>query len=212
LNPENQKKILDTASRVFNDVANALGKVSFSYEDGIRFIRDHGNKTLFELLLEIVTRAMPVVGQKQDLTPEVIPALLDEINTRERAEALLARYPDPAPAELDRYIREVLLFLPSIRKVLIPFAKQLPPAPGGHPRKIPKQDEPRVRAEIAQLFDDGWPFPAAKKEVARRKHTSLSTIQRICRRGNIKLDGSDTAERIKIKGASLPPVGSDDKP
>src|SRR5580704_6105284 len=109
------------------------------------------------------------------------------MDTREKAENLLARFPDPNPTELDRIIREVTFFLPSIRKILIPFAKQLPADPGGHPRKIPEEEEPRVREEVARLYNEGYSLPAAKKEAARRRGASLSTIQRICRKGTIKI-------------------------
>lgn len=196
LNSENQKRILDTVSRVFSGVANALGRESYSYEEGICFLRDYGKKTVFELLLAMLAKVLPVVGQEHNLTPEVIPAFLDKMDTREHAEAFLAGFPDPDSAELDRYIREVILFLPSIRKILIPIAKQLPPDPGGHPRKIPVHDEPMVRAEVAQLFNDGYSFPAAKKEVARRRKASLSTVERICRKGNLKLGVSEVGIRV----------------
>jgi DNA invertase Pin-like site-specific DNA recombinase len=84
-------------------------------------------------------------------------------------------------------LREVDLFLPSVRKILVPFAKQLPSPPGGHPRKIPQEEEPRVREEVARWFTDGYSLPDAKKKVARSRDASVSTIQRILRKGTIEM-------------------------
>jgi hypothetical protein len=157
-----------------------------SYEEGVRFIHEYGNRTLFELLLLIIQRMLPVVGQEQTLTPETLPLLLDAMNTREKAEELLASLPDPDPIKLKKMLEEVDLFLPSVRKVLVPFAKQLPPPPGGPPRKIPPEEEPAVREEVARWFRDGYSIPKAKEKVARRRGTSVSTIQRIVRKGTIE--------------------------
>jgi hypothetical protein len=188
MNAENQKIILDAVSRLFNALAIALDREACSYEDGICFIRDHGDKTLFELLVAVITRTVPIVGQEQNLTSDSLPIFLDAMDTRKKAEDFLATFPDPDPAKLKAVVRELNSFLPSVRKILTPFAKQLPSDPGGHPRRIPEQEEPKVREEIAQLFNDGYDFPAAKKEVARRRNASLSTIQRICRKGNTSID------------------------
>lgn len=158
-----------------------------SYEEGIRFIREYGNKTLFDLLLLIIERMLPVVGQEQTLTPESIPILLDAMSTWQKAEDLLASFPDPDPRKLEKILQEVDLFLPSVRKVLVPFAKQLPPSPGGHPRKIPAEEEPKVREEVARWFRDGYSLPKAKEKVARSRGASVSTIQRILRKGTIEL-------------------------
>ncbi len=180
---ENQRKIVEATSRVFNAVSAALGREECGYEEGIRILREYGNRSCFDVFVEIVKRTMPVVGQGQDLTAETIPAFLDAMSTREKAKDFLALFPDMDPTKLDDILYEVNLFLPSIRKVLVPFAKQLPPEPGGHPRKISKEDEPKVRAEVAQLYNEGYSLPAAKREVARHRRISLSTIQRICRKG-----------------------------
>jgi hypothetical protein len=186
LTTENQRKILDEISRLFGAIGTALDRESCGYEEGISLIREYGNRTLFDLLLVFVERTLPVVGQEHTLTAESIPVLLDAMSTRQKAKKILASSPDPDPAKLERILREVHVLLPSIRKILVPFAKQLPPAPGGHPRKFQEQEEPRVREEVAQLFNAGFSLPAAKKEVARRRRTSLSTIQRVCRKGTLK--------------------------
>lgn len=213
MNAENQKKILDTASQVFGDLAKALGKESFSYEDGIRCICDNGNKTLFDLLLWVITKTVSVVGPEQTLTPDTLPKLLAAMDTPEKAEIVLAEMPDPDPKKLEKILRGGRLFPSEVRKLLLPFAEDLPPPPGGAPRKIPEQEEPAVCAEIAQLFNDGWSFSDAKKEVARRRGTSLPTIQRICRRGNLTLDVLIETLRHKIiKDAGSPPVRAGDKP
>ena len=49
-------------------------------------------------------------------------------------------------------------------------------------------DPAKVLAEITQLFNDGWRFPEAKREVARRRGASASTIQRICRKWGLTLE------------------------
>lgn len=199
LNSENQTKVLDTVSRVFRDAANALGREHCSYEEGIRFIRDNGNRTLFDLLLEIVKKMLPEVGREQDLTPEAIPYFLDAMETRQKAADFLTRFSDPDPAKLNSILHELDFFLPSVRKVLVPFAKTLRQDPGGHPRKIKKEEEPKVLVEITELFNEGLTFPDAKKEVGRRRNASPSTIERICRRGNLTLEVLIEALRAKIK-------------
>jgi hypothetical protein len=186
LTAENQRKILEATSRLFRAVASAMDGEPCSYEEGIRFIREYGNRTLFDLLLLIIERMLPGVGQEQTLTPESIPIFLDAMNTRQKAEDLLASFPDPDPRKLEKNLQEVDSFLPSVRKVLVPFAKQLPPPPGGHPRRIPPEEEPKVREEVARWFTDGYSLPKAKEKVARSRGTSVSTIQRIVKKGTIE--------------------------
>ncbi|WP_433973934.1 hypothetical protein [Tunturiibacter lichenicola] len=185
---ENQRKILEATSRLFKAVSSAMDGEPCSYEEGIRFIREYGNRTLFDLLLVIIKRLLPVVGQEQTLTPESIPHFLDAMDTRQKAEDLLASFPDPNPRNLEKVLREVDLFLPSVRQILVPFAKQLPPPPGGPPRKIPLEEEPRVREEVARYFKDGYSLPKAKEKVARNRGTSVSTIQRILKKGTSEND------------------------
>jgi hypothetical protein len=188
LTAENQRKILEATSRLFGAVASAMDGEPCSYEKGICFIREYGNRTLFDLLLVIIKKTMPVVGQEQTLTPESIPNFLDAMDTWQKAEDLLAGFPDPDPRNLEKVLREMDLFLPSIRKILVPFAKQLPPSPGGHPRRIPVEEEPRVREEVARWFEEGYSLPKAKEKVARSRGASVSTIQRILRKGTFEND------------------------
>ena len=188
MNAENQKKILDAASQMFTDVAKALGKDSFSYEESVNFIRDHGNTTIFGLLFMILKKTAPLIHQEQNLSPEAIPGFLGAMDTWDKAAAFLVIFPDPDPKKLDRILDELSSFLLSIRKILVSFTGKLPPDPGGHPVKIEKHEEQKVLAEITQLFNDGWRFPEAKREVARRRGASASTIQRICRKWGLTLE------------------------
>jgi len=187
LTAENQRKILDAAARLFSAVANAMDVESFGYEEGIRLLSEHGNRTLFDLMIVIIKRTLPMVGQEQTLSPETMPVFLNAMNTWQKAEEVLASIPDPDPKKLDKILREVDSFLPSVRKILVPFAKQLPPSPGGHPRKIPVDEEPKVREEVAQWFTNGFSLPRAKEKVARSRGASVSTIQRILRKGTIEV-------------------------
>lgn len=199
LNAENQKRILGTVSRVFCAVATAVGRDTFSYEEGIRFLLDHGHKTVFELALLTITKLAPEVGQVQTMTSETVPIFLSAIDTLEKAHDLLAELPDPDPKKLSGVLHEVDRFLPAARKVLAPAVKKLPSDPGGHPAKISRQEEPKVLEEIEKLFFKGRSFPDAKKEVATSKKTSLSTIQRICRRGGLTEEVLIAALRDEIK-------------
>jgi hypothetical protein len=185
LEVETQKRIFDTVSQVFIEVGKALGNESANYGDGIRFLQTHGDMTLFQLLFEILKRIAPEISLAQTLTPEMVPVFLGNMNTREKAELALSHFPEPDPQKLAAILREVSLFLPSIRRVLLPVAKALPPPPGGAPKRISESEEPQVRADVAQLFNAGYSVPDAKAIVARRRNVSLSTVQRICRKGTI---------------------------
>jgi len=198
LNPETRKRILNTVSRVFSEVGKALGSESVDYEEGIRVIQNHGGRTVLELIYEILERTAPEISREQRLAPEMLPAFLDAMDTREKAEAVLSGFPEPDSQKLETILTEVSLFLPSVRRFLLPFAKKLRPPPGGAPRKIPESEEPNVRAEVAQLFNDGYELRDAKAIVARRRKVSLSTIQRVCRKRTIQIKSAES-DRKRLK-------------
>jgi hypothetical protein len=182
MTPESQRKILDSTSQVFTDVGEALGVQASGYEEGIRFIREYGNKTVFELLLEIFKRAMPVGGGQISLTPSNIHGFLEMVDTRERAEAVLSGLPEPDPVQLEVLLKRVSSMLPDLRRVLLPFAKDLPYPAGGRRKKLPDPEtRTTVRKEIGLLLADGVPLRMAQARLAQRNDVSLSTIQRIWR-------------------------------
>lgn len=169
------------ASRLFNGVAIATSGKSWDYEEGISLIRTYGDKTLFDLVLVIVKKTAPMIGYGQTLSNETLGLFLDAMGTRENAKDLLASTPDIDAEKMGIMIQELDLLLPSLRKILLPFAKQLPPPPGGHPRKIAKEEEPRIREEIARLYKTAIPFLKPRKSRAQSR----------CKRFNYHQDSSE---------------------
>lgn len=182
MTPESQQRILDATTRLFAEVSNALGTKTAGYEEGIRFIREYGNKTVLELVLVGCSRIAPITigADVSSLTPETAQVLLGMMDTRQKAEALLATLPEPDPVFLGKVLKEVSSMLPSVRTVLYPFAKRLPPPPGGRPKKLADPEaRQRIRDEIGQLYVQGVDLRDAQARLAQREGVSPSTIQRI---------------------------------
>jgi hypothetical protein len=182
LTPESQQKILDATSQLFAEVSQALGTKPIGYEEGVRFIRNLGNKTVVELLVEILSKANPVLFGEGSLKPDSLHEVVRMFAAQENAKAVLSSLPEPDPIHLEILLREVSTMLPAFRRVLLPFAKGLPPPSGGRPKKLGDPETRRlVRKEIGLLLADGVPLATAQARLAQRENVSLTTIQRIWR-------------------------------
>ena len=182
MTPENQQKILDATSQFFAEVSRALGSKPIDYEEGIRFIRNFGNRTVFELLVVILGKANPILFGNGSLNPDGLHEVVRMFETQENAKAVLASLPEPDPTHLETLLREVSTMLPAFRRVLLPFAKGLPPPAGGRPKKLVDPGErQRIRDEIGLLEARGVTLRDAQQRLANREGVSLSTIQRMWR-------------------------------
>lgn len=184
MKPETQTAILNTATRVFTDMGKALGAESPGYEQGVRVLHEYGNKTVFEVIAELLRKVAPVAGNEHTLTPDTIQGFVQAMGTCEKAKLLLSEMPEPNPKMLQWVLKEASRFPSEIRRLLSEFTQQLPQPPGGRKRifQTPK-DEHKARAEVARLtVDESLSFPAAKRRYARQKRISLSSVQRLYRR------------------------------
>jgi hypothetical protein len=178
--------ILSTASRVLTDMGKALGAESPGYEGGVRMLHEYGNKTVFEVIAELLRKVAPVAGSEHTLTPDTIQGFVQTMGTRERAELVLSALPEPDPKMLQRLLKEVSRFPSEIRRILDGFTVHLPPPPGGRDRifKTPAEER-RAREEVSRLMTDrGLKFAAAKRKYAREKGISMSSVQRLFRDEN----------------------------
>ena len=169
------------ATRVFTDLGNSLGVESSGYEQGVHFLKKYGDKSLFELFAYLLQMTAPIVGSEHTLTPDTFPAFLAAMDTRDRAELVLSELPEPDPRMLKWTLKEVAMFLPELRRLLLGFAPRLPQPPGGRKRVFPTPEAERdARAEVANLMiDRGLSFADAKKKVANQRKVSLSSVQRL---------------------------------
>lgn len=182
MTPENQQKILKAIHEVFAEVSNALECKDFGYEDGIRFIRKYGNRTLSELLLDGMKKLLPSGSIDELLKPESLEAYLTAMDTWEKAEAVLLAMPEPDPRALDLIVNTVSAALPSLRQIILPIAKRLPHPPGGRPKKLSDPlKRGAIRDEIGGLLANGVDLRDAQIRLKNREGVSLSTIQRIWR-------------------------------
>ena len=156
------------------------------YEQGIRVLHEYGNKTIFEVVAELLRKVAPVAISEHTLTPDTIQGFVHAMETREKAELLLSEIPDPNPKMFQWMLKEASRFPSEIRRLLSEFTQQLPQPPGGRRRifQTPK-DERKARAEVARLtVDESLSFPAAKRRYARQNRISLSSVQRLYRGEN----------------------------
>lgn len=176
---ETQQRILALISRVSTETSDALGYEGFSFEEALGFLRAHGNKSLFEVMLEICKRAVPGLPEEALLTPEDIRLALAVFDTREEAEALLLRLPEPDPIKLDRILSETAGALPVIRRVLAAFTKRVIDPPDEEPRALGPEKDQDLRNELSVLSAERVCQPDTQRQMADRKPVRVSVIYQI---------------------------------
>lgn len=179
MTPQNQQRILRAYSQFADEVCEALKLGPYSHEKGIDALRTYGQKTASELLLALIKNTMPNMAADMTLMPEHFPQVLDAIDTREKAEALLLQMPDETADKAALVLKELRSLLFGLRGLMQKTAKQLPHDPGGRHKKLRlPEDLRRIRRNVGVLVGRGWPLPKAKKKVAKDEKVSMSTFGR----------------------------------
>jgi hypothetical protein len=151
-------------------IGEALGRndVTFdiAFETVQLWLEKYGQKTVSEVLLQVVQAFVPSGGPEAYIAPEQATVYVADTNTRTKAKAILLKLPEPNPAWLAAVLSVINDLLPRLRHLLLPFVKALPGAHGGRPRKWPDPDTRQaIRNEIGRLLADGWKLSPAQEHV-----------------------------------------------
>lgn len=184
---ENHQRILALVSWLSTEVGHAMGRGSFSFEEGAELLRVHGDKTALQLLLEIVLKLIPSTSQAGTLAVGDIHEALPLFANRETAEAVLLQLPDPDPVQLTALEFELPSALLRMRGILLLFANRIT-VPVGRRKKLASPSERQsVRDRIGLLLAQGVDLLDAQERVRLQEEkrlqadVSLSTIQRAWR-------------------------------
>jgi hypothetical protein len=175
--PSTQRKIAGAIYRLCNDLAAPLGRDSLTFAELSRFVTEHHERIPWSFEEELATDLLPSSGVTDSA---VYLAVFSSINTEEKLEVLLLNAPEPAPEKVEMYLKAIDGALPHLRKLFIAYAKQLPHARGGAPRKLgtPEEQE-QVRQEIKDLRGPGTKLTAIYARIAQRHGVSASKIKQI---------------------------------
>src|SRR6266853_2989310 len=105
--------------------------------------------------------------------------LLRAARTRYGLEAMLAKEPEPGPAQLDASIGAIRLIPYQMRKATMDAAKTLPHSPGGRPRVLTPKDGMEICAQIGALISQSVTLSDAVKRMAERYNVGQITIRRV---------------------------------
>lgn len=178
MKPESAKLVFNTVNDLFAVLGKALEIEGSGYEIGLKLIREHGNKTVLEVLQILTQKLVPDIASA--MSPEQVQQLLQLMDTPENAFECLLTLEEPTPDLLDQISKNVSAFPVGMREVLLPVAKRLPHDPGGRPPMLPSPEErQRIRDEIAKLRAHGVRIGDAQERVAQRTGLKKSMIRRI---------------------------------
>jgi len=169
-----------------DDLCIAFELEPFTFEKGVDVLRTYGERSVFELLLAFVRKVMPTLAADGTLAAYNFPQLLDAVDTREKAAALLLQIPDEKADKLAGILKELQLLLPALKGELKKATKRLPNKPSGRKRlRSSPEDLQRIRKAVAGYVERGWSLPRAKKKVAKDEKISMPTFARRWRESEV---------------------------
>ncbi|HZQ44946.1 MAG TPA: hypothetical protein VFA99_16965 [Acidobacteriaceae bacterium] len=187
---EAQRKLQPTYEKVIEHLLAISG--ADSYEEAIaRLRRECQDKNrspapwLHKLAREMYQRDEP-----DSVRPEFFYEILGMIDTREKATAIFAAFPDEDVPKIEHFLSFVLKeLLPDWRSNAERMVGILPyHRGGGRPPTMPSEEECRsICHEVERLKRDGVKTGFAQQRIADRTGLSLRTVQRIC--AKYKSDG-----------------------
>lgn len=120
------------------------------------------------------------IAKQMHLRPEEVAT--GEKAFRDAHISSLEEYPEPTPEKLSEALIAIRTRGPSLRKVLLELAKQLPVERGGRPRLLKRNDERQVNAMISELLSRGVEKPDAIKRAAVKFGVRVWTARRAWKR------------------------------
>jgi hypothetical protein len=191
LEPQTQQQILEAVDQLFGAITEALQSGPKTYEEVFQFVQtkimEYGNRTLSSLLLGLVKKVAPIEGGDEDLKPELLAAYVSAIDTREKAEQVLRAMPEPDPRKLATNLNTLRLTLPTIRQVLLPISKRLPPPPGGRPKlEIDPARRQAIKERIGFLLANDMELREAAEQVAQEQDLTVTRVLITWRSGRRK--------------------------
>jgi hypothetical protein len=179
---ETQKRLQGSLDQVVEHLCRMSG--TKTYEDAIAALRVQfrdKNTSPAAWIHRIAREAYPT-NEPDSVRPEYFYEILGLIDTRQKANAVLASLPQDATPQIERFLKFLLKeFLPNQRRAAQEFVKQLPQRrSGGAPSKMPSQAEClEICNEISKLHAAGVLLGTAQQRAAKKWNKSVRVIQRI---------------------------------
>jgi hypothetical protein len=179
---ETRRRLQPTYEKVIEHLVAISG--ADSYEGAIARLRREcqDKNTSPAPWLHKLVRAMYQTDQPDSVRPEFFYEILGMIDTREKATAIFAAFPDDDAPKIEHFLSSVLKdLLPDWRSNAERMVDTLPYHRGGGRRTtIPGEEECRsICNEIEKLKKDGVKTGVAEQRIADRTGLNLRTVQRI---------------------------------
>jgi hypothetical protein len=179
---ETQKRLGELFERVVKHLCLVSG--TKSYEDAIGLLRSQfrNSGTSPAAWLHRMAQEIYPMNEPDSVDPERFYDILGLIDTREKAHAVLAGFPEEAIPQIEQFLKFLLKeYLPGQRLAAQEMVKALPQRRSGGPKPtMPGEAECRqICDEIFDLHRRGVPKGNAQRRAAQKRKLSLRTIQRI---------------------------------